>query len=177
MANYPTLWLFLMMDEVNDTNTLSLRVDITRWRTLKLTHKLSKDITTIWALRLTNEYLMNKLNRNNITTIWGLCNMFNGGSKLLEMSLYSPKTNTSRFGHKRAVRTNFCPLRIGLCQCSVARSLFIRAFSRNGPTAIFSNSQWPPTVILPRNLFQTPQNTYKQYTQVFLTLYQFVFVL
>ena len=53
----------------------------------------------------------------------------------------------------------------------------ISAFSRNGPTAIFSNSQWPSTVILPRNLFQTPQNTYKQYTQVFLTLYQFIYVL
>jgi len=116
-----------MMDEVNNANTLSLRVDITRWRTLKLTHKLSKDITTIWALRLTNEHLMNKLSRNNRTIIWGLCNMFKVDSKLLETSLYSSKMKTSRLGHKRAVRINFCPLRIGFCQCSVARSLFIRA--------------------------------------------------
>ena len=48
--------------------------------------------------------------------------MFKGDSKLLETSLYSPKTNTSRLGHKRAVRTSFCPLRIGLCQGSVARN-------------------------------------------------------
>ena len=47
--------------------------------------------------------------------------MFNGGSKLLEMSLYSPKTNTSRLGHKRAVRTNICPLKISLCRIAIAR--------------------------------------------------------
>ena len=115
--------------------------------------------------------------------------MFKVGSKLLETSLYSPKTNTSRLGHKLAVRTNICPLKISLCRVAVAQYFClagtrycsyrdtISAFSRNGPTALFLNSQQYPNVILPRNLFQTPQNTYKQYTQVFLTLYQFVYVL
>ena len=151
MANYPTLWLFLMMDEVNNTNTLSLRVDITRWRTLKLTHKLSKDITTIWALRLTNEYLKNKLSRNNITTIWGLCNMFKVGLELLEMSLNRLGKQKSRYiknlpvGASSLVGPDVLPISPDVRYCSYSTRTFSNLQKR--PNNSFSSSQWPPTVI------------------------------
>ena len=151
MANYPTLGC-LMKNEVNNTNALSLRVDITRWRTLKLTHKLSKDITTIWALRLTNEYLINKLSRNNITTIWGLYNMFKVVFELLEMSLNRLGKQKSRYNKNLPVGafSPVCPDVLPIppdvryCSCYSTRSF---SNSKNGPTTQFLSSQWPPTVI------------------------------
>ena len=46
--------------------------------------------------------------------------MFNDGSSYWRCPYIAPKQILAVW---RAVRTNFCPLKIGLYQCSVARSL------------------------------------------------------
>ena len=102
-------------------------------------------------LGLQNEYLMNKLSRNNITTIWGLYNMFKVGLELLEMSLNRLGKQKSRYiknlpvGASSLVGPDVLPISPDVRYCSYSTRTFSNLQKR--PNNSILSSQWPPTVI------------------------------